>query len=244
MSVWTKVGCLVGVSALIAGCGMMSKVPGGGTGATGSGATGGTGTGLPTACNDDRGVEQAGKEMNDKAFDAVVASQNSLAYVYDAAGKKPEADKARATAKKWQENKDKAPSGGERINVVKTATENIQKEVDTMNAAPKTDAGTQTALKSARMELRKALVYVAWGTKIGAPVPDNAKAAIEANKACAGKTKGAVDAAAGLSTLMGKMKSTYASVDGAVKKSGGGEMTEQEKKTQEAETGAPTGLGI
>lgn len=240
MSVWTKVACLVGVPAMLAGCGMMKDKMPGGTGTSGSGAT--TGGGLPTGCTDDRGVEEAGKQMNDKAFDAVVASQNSLAFIYDAAGKKPDADKARAMAKKWQDNKDKAPTGSERINAVKTATESIQKEVDTMSAAPKTDAGTQTALKSARMELRKALVYVAWGTKIGAPVPDNAKAAIEANKACAAKTKGAVDAAAGLSTLVGKMKATYGSVDGAVKKAGGGEMTEAEKK--ESESGAPAGLGI
>lgn len=241
MSIGSK-GLFLVLPVMLAGCGMMKdKMPGG---ASGAGATSTGGTGLPGGCTDDRGVEDAGKQMNDKAFDAVVASQTSLAYVYDAAGKKPEADKAREIAKKWKDNKDKAPTGGERIKTVQAATDNIQKEVEALNAAPKTDAGTQTALKSARMELRKALVYVAWGAKIGAPVPENAKAAIAANKACATKTKGAVDAAAGLSTLLGKMKSTYSNVDSAVKKAGGGEMTDAEKKAQESETGAPAGLGV
>ena len=244
MSVWMKAFGLAAVPMALAGCGMMKdKMPGGTTGSSGTSTGGMTGgAGMPGGCTDDKGVEQLGKDMDGKAFDAVIASQNSLAHLYDAAGKKPEADKARATAKKWQENKDKAPTGGERIKVVSAANDNIQKEADALSAANKTDAATQTALKSARMELRKALVYVAWGSKIGTEAGPKAKEAIAANKACATKTKGAVDAAAGLSTLLGKMKATYGSVDAAAKKAGSGEMTDAEK--QESETGAPSGLGI
>lgn len=239
MSVWSKGLCLAALPMALAGCGMMKeKMPGGATGSSGSGMT----SGMPGACNDDKGVEELGKKMDEKAFDAVVASQTSLAYVYDAAGKKPEADKARATAKKWQDNKAKAPSGSERIKVVSAASANIKKEADALAAANKTDEATKNALKSARMELRKALVYVAWGSKIGADAAPKAKEAIAANKTCAAKTKGAVDAAAGLSTLVGKMKATYGAVDAAAKKAGTGEMTDAEK--QEADAGAPSGLGI
>lgn len=243
MSVWMKAIGLAAVPMALAGCGMMKdKMPGGTTGSSGTSSGAMTGGGMPGGCTDDRGVEQLGKDMDAKAFDAVIASQSSLAHIYDAAGKKPDADKARATAKKWQENKDKAPKGGERIKVVSSANDNIQKEADALSAANKTDAATQTSLKSARMELRKALVYVAWGSKIGTDAGPKAKEAIAANKACATKTKGAVDAAAGLSTLLGKMKATYGSVDAATKKAGAGDMTDAEKA--ESETGAPSGLGI
>lgn len=242
MSFMTKGLSLAVVTAVLGGCGMMKdKVPGGSTGGASS-SGGGMTSGMPGACNDDKGVEELGKKMDEKTFDAVIASHNSLGFVYDAAGKKPDADKARATAKKWQDSKDKAPKGGERIKAVKTATESIQKETEGVNAAAKTDAGTQTALKSARMELRKALVYVAWGSKIGTEAGPKAKEAVAANKTCAAKTTGVVDAAAGLSSLVGNMKSTYGAVDGAVKKAGGGEMTDAEKK--ESEGGAPAGLGI
>ena len=237
MSVWSKLGCIAACAAL-AGCGAMKEKM---SGATGS-KIGAPEMPAGMTCDDDRGVEQAGKDMDAKAYEGMVASQNALALLYDAAGKKPDGDKARATAKKWQDNKDKSPKGGERIKVVKTATESIQKETDGVNTAAKTDAATQTALKSARMELRKALVYVAWGSKIGGEAGPKAKDAVAANKACATKTTGVVDAAAGLSTLVGNMKSTYSAVDGAVKKAGGGEMTEAEKK--ESEGGAPAGLGI
>jgi hypothetical protein len=244
MSVWMKAIGLAAVPMALAGCGMMKdKMPGGSTGSTGSSSGGMTsGTGMPGGCTDDRGVEQLGKDMDAKTFDAVIASQTSLAHIYDAAGKKPDADKARATVKKWQDNKDKAPTGGERIKVVSAANDSIQKEADALAAANKTDEATKTALKSARMELRKALVYVAWGSKIGTEAGPKAKEAIEANKACATKTKGAVDAAAGLSTLVGNMKKTYGSVDAAAKKAGNGEMTDAEKK--ESESGAPSGLGV
>lgn len=244
MSVMKKGLSLAAVAAVLGGCGMVKdKVPGGSTGSTGSSSTsGGMTSGMPGACNDDKGVEELGKKMDEKTFDAVIASQNSLGFVYDAGGKKADGDKARATAKKWQENKDKSPKGGERIKVVSSATETIQKEADAVTAANKTDAPTQTALKSARLELRKALVYVAWGSKIGTDAAPKAKEAVAANKTCAAKTTGVVDAAAGLSTLVGNMKKTYGTVDGAVKKSGGGEMTEAEKT--ESNGGAPAGLGI
>ena len=237
----SKLLCVVSVAALAGCAAMKDKMPGGGS------------TSSPiskpempagTTCNDDKGVEQAGKDMDAKAFEGMVASHNALAHLYDAAGKKPEAEKTRADVKAWQADKSKAPSGGARIDAVRTANEKIQKGAEFISTQNKTDEATKTGLKNARMELRKALVYIAWGAKIGEPVPGNAKAAIEASKACATKVKPAADAAAGLSTLLTNLKKSYGAVDAAAKKAGNPELTEAEKQQQQSETGAPAGLGV
>lgn len=241
-SVSMKLVCVAAFAAL-AGCGAMKdKLPGGASGT-------GSGIGKPempagTTCNDDRGVEQAGKEMDTKAYDGMVSAHSALAHLYDAAGRKPEAEKTRADLKAWQSDKSKAPSGSARIEAVRTASDKITKGAEYIQSQNKTDDATRNGLKNARMELRKALVYIAWGAKIGEPVPGNAKAAIEASKACATKVKPAADAAAGLSTLLTNIKKSYGAVDAAAKKAGNPELTEAEKRQQESETGAPSGLGV
>lgn len=240
-SVSMKLMCLTAIAGLAGCAAMKDKMPGGGS--TGSGISK---PDMPagTTCDDDKGVEQAGKDMDAKALEGMLASHNALAHLYDAAGKKAEADKTRADVKAWTADKSKAPSGGARITAVKTANEKIQKGAEFIQSQNKTDDATKTSLKNARMELRKALVYIAWGAKIGEPVPGNAKAAIEASKACATKVKPAADAAAGLATLLTNMKKSYGAVDAAAKKAGNPELTEAEKKQQESETGAPAGLGV
>src|SRR5687768_13213677 len=97
-----KIG-LVAACIALAGCGMMKdKMPGGGS--TGSGISK---PDMPagTTCDDDKGVEAAGKEMDAKAYEGLLASHSALASMYDAAGKKPDADKTRAEIKAWKDDK-------------------------------------------------------------------------------------------------------------------------------------------
>lgn len=241
MSVWTKcLGCAA--MTALAGCGMMKeRVPG--VGNRGSGIS------KPDApeglkCDDDKGVEQLGKEMDAKAFEGMIAAQSALAYLYDAAGKGPDAEKTRGEVRTWRTNRSKAPSGTERISVVSATSEKIAKGAEFIQSQNRTDEPTRNALKEARTELRKSLLYIAWGTKIGAPVPERSKEAIAGSKACSAKVKPAADAAAGLTTLLGNMKRSYGAVDAAAKKAGNPELTEAEKHQQESETGAPSGLGV
>lgn len=193
-------------------------------------------------CSDDKGVEQLGRDMDEKAYDGLVAANDALAAMQDAAGKKDEAKKTRDTGKAW--TKENAPSGLDRIKEISRINDSLQKGADWMSKQEKYDDAAKTALKDSRWALRKAVLKVAWGAKIGEPVPMKSKEAIEANKACAKKVKGAADAAAGIGTLLGSMKKTYTAVDAAAKKAGNGDLTAEEKAKQDSETGAPSGLGV
>ena len=241
MSVWTKGLCIAAVSMALAGCGAMKqKLPGG---ASGGGISK---PDMPdgVTCDDDRGVAELGKKMEDKAFEGMIGAQSALASLYEAAGKKTDAEKTRAEVKSWKENRAKAPAGMERIKIVSATSDKIAKGAQYIQSQNKTDAATVAALKAARMDLRKALVYVAWGAYIGKPVPEKSKEAVDASKACATKVKPAVDAAAGLTSLLGNMKKSFSAVDAAAQKAGAGELTEEEKQAQQSETGAPDGLGV
>lgn len=237
-----KTIAMLSATLALAGCGMLKdKMPGGGSSASGISKPE-----KPAAleCNDDKGVEQLGKDMDAKAFDGMIAAQTALAHMYDAAGKKPDAEKTRAQIKEWQGNKEKAPSGLDRIRTLQATSDNIQKGAEFVSSQNKTDDATKTALKQARWELRRSLVYIAWGSKIGKPVPEKAKEAISASAGCSKKVKPAADAAAGLTTLSTNLKKSYDAVDGAAKKAGNAEMTDAEKKQQISETGAPSDLTI
>lgn len=191
-------------------------------------------------CNDDKGVEQAGKDMDEKAYNALISTEKALVSVAEAA-KKPEiAKKAKANLEKWA-NKEKAPSGLDRVKEINSASESIQKGSKLVEGE-KLDAAGQKSMVEARSELRMAVIYVAWGAKIGEPIPGKAKDAIAADKACSAKVKGPADAAAGLTSLSTKIKSTYTAVSDAAKKTGAPEMTEADKKAQDGQIGAPDGV--
>ena len=193
-------------------------------------------------CNDDKGVEQLGKDMDDKAYDALVSSNEALASMQDAAGKKDEAKKTRDSGKSW--TKENAPSGVARIKEINRINDSLQTGADWMQKQEKYDDTAKNALKESRSALRKAVLKVAWGAKIGEPVPGKSKEAIEGSAACTKKVKGAADAAAGIATLLGSMKKTYSAVDAAAKKAGNGDLTAEEKAKQDSESGVPSGLGV
>ena len=192
------------------------------------------------SCDNDHGVEQAGKDMDGKAYNALIAAETALEQVAEAAGKADIAKTAKANLDKWK-NPEKAPSGLDRMKEISKASDSIQHGADAVGGM-KLDEKGKKSLLDARGQLRMAVVYVAWGAKIGEPVPANAKDAIAANKACSAKVKGPADAAAGLSSLSTKIKATYAKVSDAAKKAGAPEMTEQEMKEQDSKIGAPAGL--
>ena len=191
-------------------------------------------------CDDDKGVEQAGKDMDEKAYNALINTEKALAAVADAAGKGDISKTAKANREKWA-NKDKAPSGADRAKEISKAADSIQKGADEVGKK-KADAAAQKSIAEARNDLRMAVIYVGWGAKIGTPVPQNAKDAIAANKACSAKVKGPADAAAGLSTLSGNIKKTYSAVSDAAKKAGAPDMTDADKKAQDAQIGAPADI--
>ncbi len=192
-------------------------------------------------CPDDRGVESIGKEMDEKAFDALVAAGKSLTGLYEAAGRKEEAEKQRETVKGW--TMESAPAGLDRVKEIQRTSDTLTRGSEAI-ASKGVDAAGKESLTKARWDLRTAVLHVAWGVKIGEPVPGKAKEAIAASAACAKKVKPAADAAAALGTLLGNLKKSYGAVDAAAKKAGAPEMTEEEKKRQEGETGAPSGLGV
>lgn len=194
------------------------------------------------SCDDDKGVEQAGKDMDEKAYNGLIGAETALMHVAEAAGKKDVAANAKANLDKWKE-KEKAPSGLDRVKEVSKAAESIQKGADEVGKTKLDDKG-KTAIVEARKELRMAVVYIAWAAKLGEPVPGNAKAAIEGSKACAAKVKGPVDAAAGVTSLLTNIKKTYTSVSDAAKKAGAPDMTDADKASQDSSIGAPTGAGV
>lgn len=193
-------------------------------------------------CENDHGVEDLGTEMDEKAYDALIAANDALASLQEAAGKKDLAEKTRAQSKKW--TKDDAPKGTARVKEIGRINETIRKGAEWLAKQESVDDAAKAKVKESRWNLRKAMLYVAWGGDIAQPIPGKAKEAIAADKACSSKVKGPVDAATGLGVILGKMKQTYATVDDAAKKAGVGEMTAEEKKQQDSDAGAPEGLGV
>ena len=192
------------------------------------------------SCDDDHGVEQAGKDMDEKAYSGLIGAETALMNVAEAAGKKDIAATAKANLDKWKD-KEKAPSGVDRVKEVSHAADSIQKGADELGKT-KADDKAKASLGEARKELRMAVIYIGWAAKIGEPVPANAKAAIEGSKACGTKVKGPVDAAAGVTTLLVNLKKTYTSVSDAAKKAGAPDMSDADKKAQDSSIGAPAGV--
>lgn len=191
-------------------------------------------------CDDDHGVEQAGKDMDDKAYKALIATETAHADIGDANGNADVAKAARANLDKWKDQT-KAPSGADRMKAIGTAATDIQKYADEVAAKKLADPGKKS-ISDARNQLRMAVIYVGWASKIGQPVPGNAQDAITANKACSAKVKGPADAAAGLGQLTTNIKTTYSKVSAAADKTGAPPQSAAEKSQQDAAIGAPAGI--